>query len=508
MKDLRRLHATMLMNGFAAFSVDTIRWVADTALIRVYPGSRYHWGRVTWNRGQGQDQAAQLSGLTEGVPVSRELLNRATDEWITQHENSGYPFAAVIPDSLRLHEGAISGSIRLDPGPYILLDSVLNRTEVRLSQPVFHRITRLRPGQPFDQSAIRQADERLKGTGIFSTQRDAQPGFFDDRAWIYLYPVATAANRFDGWVGFGSSGESDNSFGFMGAADLHLFNLTGQAERWSVIWSRNQDRSQRFYIATDFPYPAGLPVGLAASFMLRRQDTSWINLEAGVEIPYSFKPGHHLSWQFKFRGSDLLTIADSLETLVYHPFTLAMTGFRYRASVLDNPLNPARGYVLNGSWLTGVRRSEQFNSRVQHEVGVSADLFMKLPGRLVLRTFIGSEFRISDDLPYNEFLHLGGYLTLRGFDEDIFRVPGFARASLELRLLLDEFSHLLVFADQAWLATRLPGEPGAWPFGMGAGAQVKTGGGILNIYAAFGSNSLRELTLRSARIHLGYIGLF
>jgi hemolysin activation/secretion protein len=98
---------------------------------------------------------------------------------------------------------------------------------------------------------------------------------------------------------------------------------------------------------------------------------------------------------------------------------------------------------------------------------------------------------------------------MRGFDEDVFHADAFAVTSIEFRYLLDRYSHLIILSDLGLLHNNENENPG-WsvPIGVGVGGQIRTAGGIFRIIFALGRQQDQPISLKNAKIHLGYVGVF
>jgi hemolysin activation/secretion protein len=109
---------------------------------------------------------------------------------------------------------------------------------------------------------------------------------------------------------------------------------------------------------------------------------------------------------------------------------------------------------------------------------------------------------VSDEADASDLYRLGGASSLRGYDEDRFAGTAVARALVEARRRLEGPSYAFVFADLGYVDSPTilgtDGETAVHP-GFGAGVQLETGAGLLNISYAVNP----EEGLLNGRIHFG-----
>ena len=504
---LQKIHDACLSSGFLECSVDLLQWSDTLVSVNVSTGPRYTMSSIkipstlpirhkTTRRRDRIDQPFSVMGWEN---VNNQL--------VMDYENRGYPFAQVKLDSIELLPGRVNGVLRIEPGPLIRIDSVINRTEFPVSQAVLSRVTGISPGMLYSEKAIKAVSGRIRPVSFMREKRGGEVGFTGESAWLYLYPEKTASNRFDGWAGFTSGKYGSSTFGFMGSLDVQLNNILKQGERWDISWSRSQDRSQQLRTGMRFPWLMGLPFGVALDFNLRRRDTSYLNVQTHLSIPYYFTPNHHLDLFIRYRQSDLLV--DRKERPGVQPFKILFTGLNYGIDRRDDLVNPTEGIFIEAEIATGMKRLAEKDTLRQTELTNRVQYFQPVWNRLVFVPQIQTGWKWGGIQQENDKFRLGGYQSIRGFDEEALPADGFAIVTLELRYLLDSQAHLLLFSDLGMIFNRDVEKLSKQEvMGFGIGGQFRTGGGMLRILFGLGSQDGQPLNLRTGKIHLGYVGLF
>jgi hemolysin activation/secretion protein len=109
----------------------------------------------------------------------------------------------------------------------------------------------------------------------------------------------------------------------------------------------------------------------------------------------------------------------------------------------------------------------------------------------------------------NELYQIGGYKLLRGFDEESIFASQYVVSTLEYRYLIAQNSYLFGFLDGGWAKNSVPGyQLNNTYLGFGLGLAFETKAGIFNISYAVGKRNDATLSLRQAKIHLGYVNFF
>jgi outer membrane protein assembly factor BamA len=455
-----------------------------------------------------QDLSRKLS-IPDTLVVEFSRLQSIIDPMIGFLENQGYPFAKVRIDSLSAYPLVVTGVLSIVPGEYITFDTIMNRTGFRISQLVLYRLINIRPGDPYQELALSEATYRIGLLPYIKQSRSLEVGFHSESASVYLYPQKSGANRFDGWLGLSPDLRLEGKLSFSGLFALNLTNLIAQGEEWQLGWRRSQDGSQKLNIAAQVPYLAGLPIGFGGKFELVRQDTSYLNLDWALSIPYQFNSRHRLNAFIRHKESSIFVPSTNLSGSVRQPFESFLSGIGWDLNKLDNPLNPYKGFEIRTEASIGSKNINSGLSLNQSEFSLNGSLFLPISKAVTFAAIFQSGFRKSEEVLENEQYRLGGLFNLRGFDEDAFYSNAYSIATVEFRYLLDATSHLLILSDFGLLQvlenrTMVTKKP----LGIGIGGQIRTNGGIFRVIYALGKYDDLPFNLKNSKIHLGYVGVF
>ena len=126
-----------------------------------------------------------------------------------------------------------------------------------------------------------------------------------------------------------------------------------------------------------------------------------------------------------------------------------------------------------------------------------------------VKTAINSGVLFSDNIFRNELFQIGGYKTLRGFDEESQYVSQYVVATLEYRYLIGLNSFFFGFLDGGWARNNSRDSKYSHTyFGTGLGLELETKAGIFNLVWAVGKRDDIPFNLRQSKIHFGFVNYF
>jgi outer membrane protein assembly factor BamA len=204
----------------------------------------------------------------------------------------------------------------------------------------------------------------------------------------------------------------------------------------------------------------------------------------------------------------------------------------YYLQKLNYRFNPVDGYVLRVNGSAGVKQIKRNNTIMnmydevrkenfgflydttrlktfQFRLGISIEKYWKLAARHTIKTSAEGSYFFSRNIFENEKFRIGGVNNLRGFDDQSIFTPYYGIANLEYRFLLSRNSYFSAFFNAAVVQDTRPGKgPVDFPYGFGAGAAIETKIGIFGLTYAMGNQLDNKLSIKSAKIHIGYVNYF
>jgi outer membrane protein assembly factor BamA len=210
-------------------------------------------------------------------------------------------------------------------------------------------------------------------------------------------------------------------------------------------------------------------------------------------------------------------------------------GLEYEWERTDYRFNPRRGWEAKGQLTGGTKRIRPSNdilklrdpsdpsfdfARLYDTVRLKTYLLRirvqgarYLPirgGRSTLKLGMQGGYLQSASVFRNEQFQIGGFRTLRGFDEESQYLTAYGIGTVEFRLLAGQNSYFYGFSDLGWGESRVTGQP-TYQYGYlgaGLGLNFETKAGLINLAWALGKRSDTEWNARQSKIHVGWVNYF
>ncbi len=122
---------------------------------------------IVGNDSHGDAEIRDLLGLRPGRPFDPGAFASGIDVLLDRYENEGRPFASVEPRDLAWGD-EVRFTLAVHEGPPVQVDGIRVAGN-RVTRPaVVRRIAGLRPGEPFAQTRLAEAEARLRRSGLFA----------------------------------------------------------------------------------------------------------------------------------------------------------------------------------------------------------------------------------------------------------------------------------------------------------------------------------------------------
>ncbi len=459
-----------------------------------------------------------LSAEEAGAALQRDSLqfgqvDSLMSAFLEQLEKEGRIRSSVSIDSFRVLDGGVGLDLEVLPGRRAVLLGLLVGGRTRTSLGYLERVTGLREGIELSSFDAKRLQAELRSTGLFQTVEvpvllptsdstaivqmvleDRAPGSFD-LALGYLPPVVGRAGT------------------VVGSGSLVLRNLFGGGRALSVELDRLPGQASSFEASLADPFVLGQNLGAEASFSGYQQDSTFSRQEYRLKASL---------------GMGLARLTATAARRVARPgvagnrvvagrqvvanSTSRMAGFSVSYRATDAVLSPSRGLELDMEVLRGRSLRDAREVTNLDTLRIERNLLQdRLEGRIRgylpmagLTLALGADIRVlvSDEVDASDLYRLGGASSLRGYDEDRFAGTTVGRALIEVRRRLEGPSYAYLFTDIGYVDSAEIGGTDARAAvhpGFGAGVQLETGAGLLNVSYAVN----REDGLLNGRIHFG-----
>ncbi len=526
-KEIQRILTTLWNQSFLAARVDSLQQDSIQLIAWISTGKTFKWAELS--SGNVDPVILSTIGFREKRWKNRPLKFKEAAEiqenllrWCEDH---GYPFAQVRLDSVDFTTPeTVKAKLFLQKNRFTKIDSIVVKGNLKIAPAFLYTYIGIAPGDAYNESKIKAISARLRELPYLRETKPFTILFTEKQTKITLYLEKKKAGQFDGIVGVLPDSRTGKII-FTGDVRLRLQNSFGRGELIDLNWRRLQEQTQDLKARATYPCLFRTPFGIDYNIKLYRRDTTFLDIQQIFGVQYLFSGNTSLKAYINRRNSNLLSTRGLENTTVLPQFAdIATTsyGLGFRHEKLNYRLNPRRGYALQISADAGnrtIRKNAKLNpvvyeniilQSVQYHGELELEKFWPLGKRSTIKTGLQTASIINNTTIFrNELFRIGGFRSVRGFDEESIFASSFAIGTLEYRFLLEENSNFFIFADGCWYENNSQNTfITDTPYGFGTGVSFETKAGILSLQYALGSQFGNPILLRDGKIHLGLVNIF
>jgi translocation and assembly module TamA len=527
---VRGLVLALHNDAYLTASADSFFFRNDTLLVDLFIGQQFRW--VQLKNGNLSEGLLQKSGFRErfyrNKPFRPQEFVKLQQRVVKYAEDSGYPFASVRLDSIRINGSEVQAVAQVSRGPLITFDSIVVQGNTKTKSKFLSRYLQIRPGQLYEHRKVESSYQLLRQLPYLQVARRPQVRFAENKARLYYYIEDRNANQVDALVGVlpADPNAPDQKRLVIWEGNLNLRNIKGSGIQLGVQ-GRKVDRNSLLLDANYLqPNILGSPFEFGFNFNVYKQDTTFITIKPRLQFSYYTTRYGKITFFGETRNSNLLS-TKALKNLTaipaYADVKYTSLGGAYLWNNLDDFYFPRKGFLAAGQVALGNKiisrnlglepqsiydslklRSTQFTGGLRLEnyapIGKNGVLLARLRGETLL----------NDQIFRNDMYRLGGLNLLRGFNDYEFYASSYLLSTLEYRFFTAADSYLLVFYDQAYFQSKLPGAFNEdLPLGIGAGVSFGTPAGVFQFVYSVGRSEVQpNLSLSNSRVHFGLASKF
>lgn len=509
------------LNGYFNCTITTYEWQNQNLTLNINPGKPYKFtsisnGNINPNAlNVKKTYQNQLCNTTQLKAIYKQILN-----W---YENNGYPFAQVWLDSFTFNKEAIAAKLYCKANKKFYIDSVLIIGNAKLSPQYLYAALDIKPNDIYQENKIALIDKRLQSLSIVTVLKNTEINFVADKATINLYIDQKNANQFDGIIGFLPSPDG-NKLQLTGDFKLKLQNTLKHGELIDLNYRGLPDQSQQLISKLNYPYLLLSKIGLDIDFQLFKKDTSFLNLNTKIGFSYAFSPEKSIHVFVENYNGNLISNSKAASNSTLPLFTNITTtyyGIGTSIEKTNNSLVPTKGYKINMAASVGdrkINKSKDFNPinfpninprSTQYKLNTDFNYYIPLSPKFNFYLHTQASLISGNSVFENEAFRIGGFKTLRGFNEQSILATSYMVQTLEARYFIEKKSFLFTFYDQAFIQQAfISGKKNDVPLGLGVGINFETKLGFMSLSYALGKQQNIPLNLRTGKIHFGLISYF
>jgi len=530
----------LAFQGFLLADANQVYQSDSLIIVHINTGKLFSWLKI---QSEGIDEEAMsASGWRlqdfNGKVVQMQQINNRLQSMLSYYEKNGYPFAAFQFKDLVFHDSVVSAKLTCDKGPLINFDTVEVIGEANLKSWYIAKYLGVKQNGVYNEQVLKNADSRLSQLPFLQVQRSSTVYFLGNKAFPVFYLKNRKSSSIDGVIGFAPASTNNNSkLLITGELNARLQNLFGTGKSFDLSYRSFLTGSQELRTKLVWPYLFKSNVGLDYELNVLRFDTTFLDVKQDVGAQYSFLGSDYLRAFVQWQSTSLITVdTNSIKLNKRLPSSNDMQSELYGLGVriirYDYFLNPRKGFMIEANIAGGFKRIlrnptidalnvfgnagesvsvyDSITLRsVQYRGWFKGDVFIPFFTNVTWRIEANTGIVRSQNMFLNELFRIGGIRTLKGFDEQAIFADTYGILNTELRYLLQQNSHALLFWNGAWYSNSLNDVTVSdKPFGFGAGLNFETGAGIFSLYYAVGKEFNNTIDFNRAKIHFGFANYF
>lgn len=531
--------------GYATASIDSLHFDSAKATMQLFAGVLYKW--KTLDTRKTEPGLLESIGWNErefsGTISDFNLIQQSQEKILNWYENNGYPFAKVYFDSIQIEDGNITAQLKTEKGGLYKIDSIRVYGTEKVSNSFFQRYLDIPDGSTFSKQKLKDIPSKIQQLDYIEEEQPFNVTYLATGAVVNLYLKNRKRNRFNVLVGVlpNNNQLADQKTLITGEADINLKNALGAGETIGLTWQQIQPKSPRLNIVFRYPYLFNSPAGLDFTFDMLKKDSSFLNINAQIGARYNLSPvqsGKIFLQLFQTilseNGINKAQLLQTRRLPDIADMSYKNIGLQYELYKTNYRLNPRKGIEWTATASAGTKKLKKNNTIAEfkdpndpsfdfatlydtvklktYQFRLQSLIAKYLPvGRQsTIKTAINAGVFQSANIFRNELFQLGGYKTLRGFDEESQYLTQYAFATVEYRLFVSQNSFFNVFADGGWGKNKTNITNINFSYiGTGLGLAIDAKAGIFNLAAAVGKrNDDPGFNLRRVKIHLGFVSYF
>lgn len=451
----------------------------------------------------------------EWFPVNNldSLIRSVTNRYARQ----GYPFTEVkiLPKGYREGEAQVELVVKLFSARRI--DHIVVEGYEKLSKGYIKHGLGLKKGKTYNEAELEKISEKMSYNPLIEEARPPQTLFNTDSTTVYLYVKKVKSNLFDGVLGFGNN--TEGKFQLNGNVKVELNNIFNSLERIRLNWIAMPDKSSSLDLDVRVPYLFKSAVGTQTNFNMYRKDSVFVNTKIEERIFYQLNLNSSLGLNFSYENSNFVLDDHPELAMLYDDYSKSGYGLSYEyVQPSSNPLMEGKsGLYILGKALN--RKNTEFDEITQlysstktnqYEVGLKAHYLFQLHPRHFVKAglegfgLFGNEGNIYSQ---NELYRIGGFGSIRGFNEESIYASTYGITSLEYRFVPNEGFYISAFGDYGFIENKTV-EISENLLGVGVGFSFLTQLGVFNLSYAVGKQSDTSFDFKNSKVHFGIVTRF
>ncbi len=469
------------------------------------------------------EQINKQFDFLKGQAFNKTEIEQSIENQLEQFENSGYPFAKIIINSVAVYNDSVDKNNYADVYLKIVSggESKINKVEIRgntsTKDYVILRELRLETGMSYSQKKIEEFPQRLNRLRFFDPVPVPQFYINSKNEGVLLVEVKEKnTNNFDGIIGYIPPNKNESSGYITGLVTISLRNLFGTGRAIALKWNKFNKNSQELDLRYLEPWFLSFPLNINLGLYQKVQDSTYVQrkLEGAIE----YLATESISASVNIATESVVPSVRTIPVFTVYNSSYITTGLNLKIDTRDDPYAPTEGILFINSYALSKKTingpAEYLTSTLNTSVNlqrfsVSFAFFYELFSRQVVAIGVNGRELRGPTFENSDLYRLGGTNSLRGYREEQFLGSRIFWSNLEYRALFTRRSYGFLFFDTGYYLRPAETEKNIpktedFLYGFGLGLNLETGLGVLRVSYALGKGD----TFSDGKIHFGILNEF
>ena len=512
-KNLKKNHDTLFYKlqskGYIEARALMLEKINDTAYQSHYQlGKKYNIIKVEVNENYYNLPFLKKRGVSPKQPFficSIDEIEILLEKFAIAQADLGDPFSKIFLSELSLDTNdTITGRLNIINYNKRSIDKVIVKGYEKFPVSFLKYYAGIKKGRPFLQSKVLNQTNTLDNLGFVTVVKPPEALFKKDSTIVYCYLEKTNFNLFDGVLGFATNEETQN-IEFNGYLNLQLNNNLNFGEQLVINYKADGGEQQNFSALLQLPYLFKSPFGVSFNLNLFRRDSTFVTTDQEARLLYQYSPRLNSQIGYKsYESNNLLDDASQIQDITDYNAQFFLAGLAYTI-FQNNKLFPTKFNLMIDTEIG--KRETTSNTINQFKIKSVASYIINLNERNSI--FLNNDTRVFSSENYftNELYRLGGFYSIRGFNENSIDASLFSVLNTEYRFLLNETSFVHSVIDIGYFENKITDtRSNLYSFGLGLGLNTKAG--LLRFIVANGISENQQFRANNTKIHLSLFTKF
>ena len=417
---------------------------------------------------------------------------------VNAYENKGLPFTQIKLVNIHFKNDKAFASLEISNTKQRTIDDIVIKGYTEFPQTFINHYLNLKTKSVFNSSKINIASERINNLNFVEEIKPPEILFAKNKTSLYLYLKKKQTNTFDGLLGF-TSKKQGNGLLFNGYLDINLNNVFNKGETLALLFKSNGNEQQKLNLKASFPYAFKSKMTPAINVNFYKQDTTFINVNANLEIQYPISYASKIGLSLNQESSTNLLTSTNTDIQSYNTFYFGLS-YTYSTFNKDNLFNEKFNFnihVLKGTKNIGIVKENQT------KITLTTSYLWLLNYKNAIYIKNNSAILNTSNYVTNELFRIGGYNSIRGFNEESIFATSYSILNLEYRHKTSKTDYFYTVSGFGFYSNQLVTiNSNLYSFGLGYLFSTKTG--RLNLSYVLGKVKTKDLKIGDAKFHVNF----